>query len=97
MLCEAKNISLIHIYEDEWLYHITKVKKFIKNILKYKRLFNYNCSSFTVPRDKYPKTFKPNGYKIISEGKIKLHERLGTSKKIEYHVPDCGTITYERI
>lgn len=97
MLCEAKNISLIHIYEDEWLYHITKVKKFIKNILKYKRLFNYNCSSFTVPRDKYPKTFKPNGYKIISEGKIKLHERLGTSKKIKYHVPDCGTITYERI
>lgn len=94
MLCEAKGISLIHIYEDEWLKHNNKIKQQIKKILKRKKLFTSNQKCFTVPRDKFPKTLKPVNYKLVAEGKIKLQIRTGTSKKEKYHVPDCGTLTY---
>jgi hypothetical protein len=48
-LCNEKNIQLIHIYEDDWLYKESIIKSRLKNLLyKSKRIYGRICEIRTV-------------------------------------------------
>lgn len=95
ILCENKNITLIHIYEDEWLYKNAKIKKFLHKILENKLVFKKQ--KIYLPRDKYPKTVVISGFKFVKNSEIHIHRRKSIASNLLYDVPDCGTSTYERI
>lgn len=95
ILCENKNITLIHIYEDEWIYEKAKIKKFLSNVFENKIFFRKQ--KICLPRDKYPKTMKIYGFKLIGNSEIHIHKRKSIASNSHYDVPDCGTLTYERI
>mgnify|MGYP002520654467 FL=1 len=95
ILCENKNITLIHIYEDEWLYKNAKIKKFLHKILENKLVFKKQ--KIYLPRDKYPKTVAISGFKFVENSEIHIHRRKSIASNLLYDVPDCGTSTYERI
>lgn len=96
-LCECKGISLIHVYEDEWLDKAKRrsLKKHLKLFLRNKKLSCFHKQMLCLSRDKFPKTLKISGYKLVSESKPSLNKRLSLSGKT-FNVPDCGMLTYKK-
>lgn len=96
-LCEQKGISLIHVYEDEWLDEAKRksLKKHLKLVLCNKKLDCFHKKMLCLSRDKFPKTLKISGYNLVSESEPSLNKRLSLSGKT-FNVPDCGMLTYKK-
>ena len=96
-LCERKEISLIHVYEDEWLDKAKRksLKKHFRLVLHSKKLNCFYKQRLCLSRDKFPKTLKIVGYKLVAESKPSLNKRLSLSGKT-FNVPDCGMLEYKK-
>lgn len=61
ILCREKNIHLIHIYEDEWVYNNNKIKDFLSFIfLKQNAICARNCEIKKMNKDVYHKYCEEN-------------------------------------
>ena len=97
--CEEKNIRLIHIWEDEWLFDKNKIINFIKNALQ----FNDTISQYIkddkliLPRDKFNINFQIKEWILCEITKPKIIERHEPRKNTKFNVEDCGELIYKKI
>ena len=74
-LCESKNIQLIHIFEDEWLFKNDVIKKRIKSILRTdstNKIFARNCIVKEINTNDYKQFVENNHLQGFTSSKIKL-------------------------
>ena len=93
-LCEEKNIKLVHIWEDEWIYEKEKTKKLIEDIISGNIVFP-NDDIFELDRSKFNKSWKFPNYEIIDESTPQLVLRNKKNKN-KYLVPDCGKLKFKK-
>lgn len=97
MLCESKGITLVHIYEDEWIDKNKRnvIEAYLKALLSKQNVFG-NDDVLVVNRDKFPKTMKPVGYQLVSTSDIEVIKRNSLFNDTTYSVPNCGKLTYRK-
>ena len=97
MLCESKGITLVHIYEDEWIDKSKRniIEAYLKALLSKQNVFG-NDDVLVVNRDKFPKTIKPIGYQLVSTSDIEVIKRNSLFNNTAYSVPNCGKLTYRK-
>lgn len=95
LLCESKNISLIHITDYDWTYDKEHIKCFIKDIINKNidfKKYQYQNNIIKIPRDKFNKTYMLNykNFSLIGELPVELHiiDNL-------YQYPDAGYLLYK--
>ena len=97
MMCESKGITLVHIYEDEWIDKSKHnvIEAYLKALLSKQNVFG-NDDVLVVNRDKFPKTMKPVGYQLVSTSDIEVIKRNSLFNDTIYSVPNCGKLTYRK-
>lgn len=99
-LCEQKNIHLIHIYEDDWIYRNSEQKELILKLIN-KQNDIYNYKFIELPHDKYPSSWSIPNYKLdhITEPELCFHSKCKRGKqeiKNYYTLYDCGKLIFKR-
>ena len=99
-LCEAKDIHLIHIYEDEWVYDNENIKTLITHLIdnpmQYVQTLHSNDNTLILPYDKYSSFMTILGYKLISITEPTLQKHNLNGGEI-YHIYDCGQLVFQKI
>lgn len=98
--CEKKNIKLIHIWEDEWLYNEDEIKKNILKILNNEILFDddiiktdiFMINEKTLENYKIIKKIKPVKYTIKNNRRVKFNANIDSP-----YIVDCGKIVLKKI
>ena len=97
ILCEQKDIHLIHLYEDEWTLNIEETKNLLINLITQKLFINQKqLDEIIIPYDKYPSFMQIEGYYLfnITQPTLQAHTNV---KHKTYHIYDCGNLVFRRI
>lgn len=97
ILCEQKNIHLIHIYEDEWILQKDAIKKLLIDlILQNTFICQDQLSEIIIPYDKYPSFMQIKGYYLshITQPMLQEHDNMKNKK---YHIYDSGNLVFKQI
>ena len=97
ILCEQKDIHLIHLYEDEWTLNMEETKNLLINLISKKPFIcQKRLNEIVVPYDKYPSFMQIEGYCLsnITQPALQAHTNV---KHKTYHIYDCGNLVFKRI
>lgn len=94
MLAEDKDIILVHVYEDEWLFKRDAMKQYLKKLLL--DGFKFKDDQLTLPRDKFPKSLHVEGYHLVEELAPSIETRTNGVSSVQYHIWNCGFLVYKK-